>query len=334
MPYSKVYRIFTGIVMDNGKAVRYPNFDLMRLLLAAEVVFVHGAYYINNAFDWAGFIMAVPAFLAISGFLVLKSYEESGSWALFLKKRALRLLPGLAASLLLCFVLFDAFAVKNSILNWVTGGIYTLTGVANAPLWSLAWEELAYFCLALLWMAGAYRNRISIWLLLFASMFVVHEGSHLPGHTQIILFLGPAFFIGNLMYLYRSTLLRVHPVIPWIVFVLVCFSGYIPGVDRIVALDPLAFQSFAVVWVGMAGFRAIPFKFPDISYGLYIYHFPLVLFIVRHALATTYAGMALYLVPSVLAISLLSWYLIEKPALDLKRVPLRTYAKRIISVIN
>ncbi|TPG50201.1 acyltransferase [Rhodanobacter glycinis] len=313
---------------------RYPNFDLMRLLLAAEVVFVHAAYYINNAFAWAGFIMAVPAFLAISGFLVLKSYEESGSWSFFLKKRGLRLLPALAVSMVLCFLLFDAFAVKNSLLNYLSGGIYTLEGAANAPLWSLAWEELAYFCLALLWMAGAYRNRISIWLLLLASMIVVHGGRHLPGHVQIILFLGPAFFIGNLMYLYRDVLLRVHPVIPWVLFLAVCFNAYIPGVHGIVDIYPLVFQSFSIVWVGMAGFRAIPFKFPDISYGLYIYHFPLVLFIVRHNLATTYVGMATYLIPPLVMICVASWYLIEKPALRLKNVPLRPYARRVLAVIN
>lgn len=313
---------------------RYPNFDLMRLLLAAEVAFVHAAYYINNAFAWAGFIMAVPAFLAISGFLVLKSYEESGSWSFFLKKRGLRILPALAVSMLLCFALFDGFAVWNSVLNWVSGGFYTLEGAANAPLWSLAWEELAYACLALLWMAGAYRHRYIIWLLLAASLFVVYLGRSLPGHDQIILFLGPAFFIGNLMYLYRFTLLRVHPAIPWVSLLCVVFSSHIPVIDRIVDLSPLVFQSFAVVWVGMAGFRAVPFRFPDMSYGLYIYHFPLILFVIRHGLATTYAGMAAYLVPSVLVMCLASWYLVEKPALRLKNVPLRPYIRKAFASLN
>jgi peptidoglycan/LPS O-acetylase OafA/YrhL len=318
----------------SSQAERYPNFDLMRLLLAVEVAFVHAAYYINNAFAWAGYIMAVPAFLSISGFLVLKSYEESGSWSFFLKKRGLRLLPALAISMLLCLALFDWFAVWNSVLNWLSGGMYTLEGAANAPLWSLAWEELAYFLLAMLWMAGAYRRRYVIWLLLAASLFVVYLGRGLPGHDQIILFLGPAFFTGNLMYLYRRVLLRVHPVVPWIFLLCVVFSSHVPVFDRMVSLSPLVFQSFAVVWVGMAGFRAVPIRFPDISYSLYIYHFPLILFIIRHKLATTYAEMAMYLVPSALAICIASWYLVERPALRLKGVPLRPYAARAFNTIK
>lgn len=66
--------------------MRYPNFDLLRLLLALEVVVVHAWNETDPNFNWSGFIMAVPAFLAISGFLVLKSYEESNSWRSFAKK--------------------------------------------------------------------------------------------------------------------------------------------------------------------------------------------------------------------------------------------------------
>lgn len=303
---------------------RYPNFDLLRLLLAVEVAFVHGWAMTDVAFNWAGYIMAVPAFLAISGFLVLKSYEESGSWGIFIRKRALRLFPALVVSMILCWALFDWFALYNSFLNWITGGLYTLPGVANGPLWSLMWEEIAYLCLALLWLVGAYKHRTIIWLLLAASFAVVYWGRVLDGHTQMILFLLPSFFIGNLAYLHRSTLLKVNPIIPWVLLFAVIFNYRIPYFNQLVQLSPVGFQAFAVVWVGMVGLKAIPFRFPDISYGVYIYHMPIVIYLIRHDIATTTTDMAIWLPLPLLAVCLASWYLVEKPALKLK--PLQSMA--------
>ncbi len=182
--------------------MRYPNFDVLRLLLAVQVAFVHGWAYTDTKFNWAGYIMAVPAFLAISGFLVLKSYEESGSVTLFMRKRALRLLPALAVSILLCFVLFNWQVAWDSFIIWLTGGLISRGDISNSPLWSLVWEELAYFVLIVLWGIGAYMRKIAIWILFFSSLLIVDWALKFSSHTQIIVQLMPAFFIGNLAYLY------------------------------------------------------------------------------------------------------------------------------------
>lgn len=303
---------------------RYPNFDLLRLLLAAEVVFVHSWAMTDTKFNWAGYIMAVPAFLAISGFLVLKSYEDSGSWAIFIRKRALRLLPALMVSMLLCWVLFDWFAAYNSFLNWITGGLFTLEGVANGPLWSLAWEELTYLCLALLWMAGAYKKPKIIWFLLGISFIFVYLGRHLDSHSQIILFLLPSFFIGNLLYLHRRFFLNINSVIPWLFLFSVILNYRIPYFNQLIDISPVGFQAFAIVRVGMAGLKIIPFSFPDISYGLYIYHMPIIIYLIRNNIATTTASMALWLTLPLLGICIASWYLIEKPALKLKPIGVKS----------
>jgi peptidoglycan/LPS O-acetylase OafA/YrhL len=101
--------------------------------------------------------MAVPAFLAISGVVVLKSYSEKVSLKEFAKRRALRILPALSASILLIFALFDSQVATNAITTWLSGGNYIPeNGYTNQALWSLAWEELAYLILAGLWAIGAY----------------------------------------------------------------------------------------------------------------------------------------------------------------------------------
>ncbi|PAW51026.1 hypothetical protein CKQ80_09515 [Pseudomonas moraviensis] len=300
------------------KPIRHPNFDIMRLFLALEVVFVHAWDAVDPNFNWPGWIMAVPAFLAISGFLVLQSYESSKNWTAFMKKRALRLLPALFASFAVCLVLVDWPATYNSILNWVTGGLYTLPGLKNVPLWSLAWEELAYVILALLWMAGAYRRPICIVALLAFSLVVVGLSADFEPHTRIIMFLAPSFFIGNLMYLYRENLMKVSPVIPWIFLYITIQWRYVPESSYFGGAMLISMHAFSVVWVGMAGFNIARFKFPDISYSAYIYHMPLIHFVLFKFKPQTLTEMLIILSALLIPLCVISWYGLEKPFLALK----------------
>jgi len=203
---------------------RYPNFDILRLLLAVEVAFVHAWAIIDTNFGWPGYIMAVPAFLAISGFLVLKSYEETGSWTLFIRKRALRIFPALLLSFLLCLAILGPRMAAAAVLTWITGGLYTSWG----PLWSLAWEELAYLGLAALWALGAYKRPAIIWGLLMASLLLNGVVSGVTPASRIILFLPVTFFIGNLMYVHRAALLTVGPIVPWIALYVAIQWKYVP----------------------------------------------------------------------------------------------------------
>jgi peptidoglycan/LPS O-acetylase OafA/YrhL len=305
-------------VGDKARVGRYPNFDILRLLLAVEVAFVHAWSIIDPAFSWNAYVMAVPGFLAISGFLVLQSYSESGSWLGFLRKRALRILPALVVSLILCLVLFGWAGMYNSLLNYITGGLYTLNGMANGPLWSLSWEEVAYLVLALLWTLGAYRKPFWIWLLLIISVAIVWAGENLDPHVRIILFLGPAFFVGNLMFLYRTRLLGVASFFPWVLFFIMLKWRLLPDAALLGGASLLLFQSFAVVWVGIAGTKIIPFKFPDISYGIYVYHLPIILYLSSRYGVSSLARLGFLTAVLLIPFSLFSWYLVEKPVLRWK----------------
>jgi peptidoglycan/LPS O-acetylase OafA/YrhL len=312
--------VFAPTPVGQPRTGRYPNFDILRLLLAVEVVFVHVWSIVDPNFNWPGFVMAVPAFLAISGFLVLQSYSESGSWTVFIKKRILRIIPALLVSFLLCYTLLGKDYMWNSILTWLTGGIYKSSESTNVPLWSLAWEELVYILLAILWLLGAYKKPIWIWLLWIVSIVIVWIGANLDSQTRIILFLGPAFFTGNLMYIYRDFFLGVNRLIPWIFFYFMLQWRFVPDAQLFGGASLLLFQAFAVVWVGMAGAKIIPFKFPDLSYGIYIYHFPIILFLAAKYHPATLFDLGILVVAILIPFSLASWYLIEKPALRFKPI--------------
>ena len=297
--------------------LHYPNFDLLRLLLAMLVIYDHVLALTETAW-WHPPIMAVPAFLAISGFLVLRSYETSRTWANFVWKRALRIFPGLLASLVVCLALLGPKAVGGSLIVWLTGGLVYPDGEKNFALWSLAWEELAYLMLAILWMAGAYRKVSTVWLLLAVSLLLPWWLSDLPANKRIILFLFPAFFVGNLAYLHREDLIRVHPAIPWMMFVLLFQWGATPAAQWFGGATLAAVQAFMVVWVGIAGWRVTPFKFPDISYGAYIYHLPVLLFVIKSGWGGSAQATFVIVMPWLVLICFFSWYVIEKPALKLK----------------
>src|SRR6516162_5257188 len=96
---------------------RHNNFDALRLVAAASVVFSHSFLIAEGTQDHEPLIwltgkqsilglVGVFVFFAISGFLVTQSFEETGDPLRFLLKRALRIFPGLfVATLLSAFVL-------------------------------------------------------------------------------------------------------------------------------------------------------------------------------------------------------------------------------------
>ena len=77
------------------------NFDLIRLIAAAEVAIRHSFHHIAPNVEarpllWVlDFIPGVPIFFFLSGYLISRSWERSPSPRGFFHNRALRLFPAL-----------------------------------------------------------------------------------------------------------------------------------------------------------------------------------------------------------------------------------------------
>lgn len=67
-----------------------------------------------------------------------------------------------------------------------------------------------------------------IWALLATSLLLNGVVSGVTPAGRIILFLTVTFFIGNLMYLHRAALLKIGPVIPWIVLYVAIQWRFVP----------------------------------------------------------------------------------------------------------
>lgn len=308
--------LFPHCLENSEMEKRYPNLDILRLLLALEVVIAHVWNELDSNFDWNPWVMAVPAFLGISGFLVLKSFSESGSWKDFAKKRFLRIVPALLVSFALSYALVGPQFAMNSMITWLTGGLVTLEKASNLPLWSLLWEEIAYATLAILWLCGAYKRVAWIWALFFASTAFVIFSTRYTAYVHTVALLPAAFFCGNLMYLYRRQLTRVNAWLPWVALIIVLVSK--PMIRDYLPLPPAMFQAFFIVWAGIAGKPLITFRFPDLSYGAYIYHFPVMIYVIYFLGYSSPLAGSLVIAALLASICIVSWYAIEKPALKLK----------------
>ena len=194
----------------------------------------------------------------------------------------------------------------------------------NTPLWTIKYEILAYGVLAAFSAAGWTRRPGMLWgalgfaLVLFtaqAAMEQVGDTSHLYQLGRY----GFCFTLGMMAYHYRD---RVS-LSPW------WFAGSVLLVvgTRGTALEHAAYVVLVAHGVMLAGARTYgaltrATQRNDISYGVYIYHWP-----VAQALLVELPGIGM---PLLLALTLVitaplavaSWRFIEAPALRLKnRVP-------------
>jgi len=299
------------------------NFDLMRLVAALLVVVSHtfplagqAPFRILGVEDLGA--LGVSIFFVISGYLVSASYERDPKS--YLLKRVLRIEPGLIASLVVTVGLLAAvttapaaeywpaaamYVVRNALLYPATyelPGVFQhvpMAGVVNGVLWTLRLEFTFYVVLLLI------RARLS-WVIALAALcavvFVAMTFAQ-PHWAQEkltrVAFLGARngllFFAGAALQLSR----RKVPL--WLGGVSVVAFPF---------LGPLALPT-AVLGLSRPG------KLPaDLSYGIYIYAFPIQQWLAAQGQLNVATAML-----GVLPFALASWFLVERPALKLKPGP-------------
>lgn len=296
------------------------NFDVMRLIAALLVVVSHTfplagqpALTIRGVEDLGA--LGVSVFFVISGYLVAASYIRDPKS--YLLKRVLRIEPGLIASLVVTVVLLSFVTTAPQAEYWRAGALYivrnallypatyelpgvfqglAMAGVVNGVLWTLRLEFTFYL---VLW---AIRARLPLVLALLGACtaaFVVMSFTHpnwADDRVTRIVFLaarnGLLFFAGAAVQLLAWRI----PV--WL------------GAGSAVAFPFVGPLALPTAVLGLAR----PGKLPaDLSYGVYIYAFPLQQLLAAHGQLNV-ATAVLAVVP----FALMSWFLIERPALKLK----------------
>jgi len=344
------------MALDSAKPARENSFDLIRLLLAMAVVYSHTILLGGFGQEWfeaqtrmqtsAG-SFGVVGFFGLSGFLITQSWRVNPSLRTFLAARLLRIMPAFLAVVVLCaFVFAPAIswfspaenswsaseAIRYVVSNaWVKVGSWhvgdELLGLPypeslNGPTWSLWPELICYSAVAVLGLSGALGDRLGTVALLMLGLVMFHAGLVLvptapDGAPTVIslngfspLFL--AFATGAALSLARDQVVWSLPqAIVWVLVTLVIlrFGGWH-------LFGPMAL-TMALIQLAVSTRIRIPF---DASYGTYLLHFPVI-----HLLASmglNQHGFIPFLAASAAAtllLAVISWFLIEKPSLGLKR---------------
>jgi peptidoglycan/LPS O-acetylase OafA/YrhL len=312
---------------------RAANLDALRLLLAAAVIVSHawplalgpGApepLSLATGHSLGGW--AVLLFFFLSGLLVSGSAERRSLRA-FWAARARRLLPGLGAALLVTLALALASGASPSAPEaslWFARALtlvsieHRLPGafagnpypeVVNGPLWSLFHEVAAYALCLLLVRAGVLRHRGALaGLVAVAAALAVGHGhlpGHLPGRLATFAPLFAAFAAGMAVHALRARLPVTLPA------ALACLAA------AVLLPAPLAAAALGCAALVLAlRAPALPLG-ADVSYGLYIYGWPVAQMIVHLRPGLAPAELAVLGLATTLPFAVASWHLVERPAL-------------------
>lgn len=326
------------------------NFNLLRLVFALMVAVYHaillpGLAGTEQLVSWTSLLaeIGVQGFFVLSGYLVFASLERTPALAVYAEKRARRLLPGyvtvilacVAAALILVPAARENIGATLSYLGWNLGFLNfmapTLPGVfegnpfteVNGALWTLKIEVMFYLVLPLLaWLLRSLGSRRWIafaliylgaeaWRLMCEQTAVQQGGvwlelsRQLPGQMSF-------FITGIALCAWRNELNWRFMLAPFGLILLV-LSIAVPQADFVRA----AGLGIVAVWLAVGIPKLFDAaRFGDLSYGLYIVHFPILQCVIAAGLFATNPALAFGLAASAsLVAALLLWWLIERPAL-------------------
>lgn len=346
---------------------RANNFTVIRtgfalLVLAGHAIMlpmglpIHGAFpeFVDNSVQFA-----LDGFFILSGYMIAASLFRSRDMLNYAVSRILRIFPGLIAAMLILFlVVGPAFTALPQATYWSQAETWlfpllivfqgdpqaSLPGVfaghpmteMNGPLWTIRYELLAYLGAGLLAVTGLFRTRWGLLALFVAAALFSDLQALWPysgigeGTVFAAARFGGAFVTGAVMFAWRDHI----PLAPGWAAMLIIIAFVLKETPSAMISGQLAMAYSAL----LLGFWRIPGKAGeairqagDISYGIYILHWP----IGQMMLALFPAASAGFLFAIMLPASLLAgWMLrvfVERPALALKPAILqRLRGRRLI----
>ena len=348
-------------------AHRANNFDFVRVV-AALCVLVSHQFALNglrepellHIHSLGG--IGVLVFFSISGYLVAQSWKADPHPLRFAARRLLRIWPGLALAVVLCAVVLGPLVSSLGLVDYFRHPFLSdyfrnlrfdlrdelplrfegnaLPTAVNGSLWTIPMELKCYAVLAVLGVAGLLRSRwiIAVLTLVVLTTYAVAQ----PRGDWLMEFLQPTveqrwllefglfFFAGVVLFLFGSFATKRRA------------SWCVAACWALAALAMIARRPLLALWLVLPatvlafGRSSLPYlrragRFGDVSYGLYIYAFP-----VQQTMIWLYKdklpwGVVLALtVMSTFALAFASWHLVEKRALRLK--PKRLGANSTVSL--
>lgn len=340
----------TRELLDNETAqrIRHDNcFDFLRYFFAFSLVIVHFCTLTDTEQFW--FVTGgtrVKAFFIITGFLVIYSYIRTDNIRKYAEKRIRRIMPAYATTILLSFLIglqftsvpaadyltsgqtYKYIIANLCFLNYIQPdlpGLFTenVHNAVNGSLWTMKVEVLFYVTVPFfMYFLKRYHKLAVLLCIICLSMLYGEILNYLYEQTQRPIYNTLAHQLGGqLVYFYCGTLLlfyfrflcrHIRLILPLsIVLYLLC-----PVFNILYYIQPIC---FACIIVGIAYHcKILNFlqKYDNISYGIYLYHFPVIQIVVQYRLHEVNIYLAFIVVLfATLTLATLSWKFIEKPLL-------------------
>lgn len=327
-------------------------FTPLRLVFASLVVLGH-AYAIGlrdaaaepqMLYHFTFSYLAVNLFFIASGFLVTKSMVYRGDTPSFVSARVLRIFPALVAHVFFVMLIIGPVATNLPLKeffaspDWYLQPLLVLTffdtdmimpGIfstnaedfGSATLWTLRYEVIAYIGTLAVFSLGMLRKK---WMVL--AQFVlpsigwiigVHFGifEQLPATIENLFRFGIAYGLGAAIYAYRDRLS-----FSWISLAVLAVASFLlreTAIVEVLVNTLLAWLIFRVAYMKMPRFNWLQ-RIPDLSYGIYIYHWCVLQMLFYWLPSLSVMELFLLTFPPTVVLAALSWYIIEKPALRSK----------------
>lgn len=324
------------------------NVNLIRLCAAGAVLVSHawpislGPGTPEPLIDLTGHsigTLAVFIFFALSGFFVAGSFHQNPQADRFVLMRAARLFPGLIVSVCVVGLVlapmvsnlsWGAFLTHPETASFLWRNIslirpqYDLPGVfvtnpypmILGSIWTLFYEVVCYGIVLLLGCAGLLRHRgrmtaVGLLYIVVWSVSQIYAKDLHPtlAHLRDLSF---PFMIGVAFWIRRNDIVLSLRALAGLI-VLAWLSAKTPLFDPVLVLT-LAYGAFWLGYVPHGAVRGFN-RFGDYSFGVYIYAFPLQGWVVWVWGPMSPAMNIALSLPPILVCAMLSWHLVERPAL-------------------
>jgi peptidoglycan/LPS O-acetylase OafA/YrhL len=349
------------------------NFDFLRFLFAIFVIVSHSYPLSGTpSCDWLCEItkgelqfsdIGVKGFFIISGYLIFQSLLRSKSLTDYFWKRCLRLFPALLIVLLLT-VLLAPIVYEGNVSYWENKSIYSyisknlslfklqysISGVfeknsygsaINGSLWTICYEFTMYVLLAALFFFRKNERVLRVAFFVFYSLFAGYffflkddlAYRFLDVQSTTLAEFGLFFLGGSFLALLKFDQFKFLKLATLV-------SGVLILCSESLIQDPVIFRivlwPFFIIGIGLQSFKYISRigeKIGDLSYGIYIYEFPiqqtLMYYFKLNALELMFLS-----IPISIFFGYLSWHLVEVKMLRYKNVNPLLFFKSIFNKLK
>lgn len=314
-------------------------FDSLRYIFAFLLIIAHFCTLTGQEHLW--FVvggMRVKAFFTITGFLVTYSFlRRNCQIRLYALKRIVRIVPAYVTCVLFCTAIgwmvtalpTNEFFSSIQTLKYIIVNLLTLNWIEpelpqtfqsnvvpqmNGSLWSMKQEVIFYVLVPfLIMLMRRWGKYVIIFPIIFIGLIIYHYAV-----IQVQYFM--YFFSGMFFLLFFDKVSQYLKItLPLVIIAeTMIYAIYVPFLSEFFqSIEPLTFSALIIAISYCCKVLRYPRRLENITYGLYLYHFPVIQLLIHYGVKDYSIILCFFLtlvITSILAS--ISWKIIEKPLMN------------------